>query len=106
VTWEATAPLAASARVPGRLTSDSGEQQLHLVAVDCAYPQPVCTEPDRRSAHQAWQLGEVALLLIDGSTACAVPGTRISPDLAVEVIRRLAKAFGAPAQNFRVTLRL
>lgn len=106
VTFEAQGDLVKAPRVPGRLVSTEGEEQLDLLAVDCAYPAPVCSEEERRAAHQAWQLGEIALLTVSGRTVCAVPGTRFTADLVVEVLRRVAKAFGAPPRNFKVSIQL
>jgi len=107
VTFAAGRALADTPRVEGRLTTDAGDELLlDLLAVDAAYPEVVCPEEHRQSAHQAWQFGQVALLDIDGRVAAAVPGTRFDADLACEVIRRLAKSVGASTGNFTVLLAL
>ena len=52
----------------------------------------------RAAAHQAWTLGEILLLEYDGRLTLVVPGTALSVELALEAVRRLAKAVGAPAR--------
>jgi len=107
VDWSAEGSLTDQPRVPGILTAAAGKsQQLDLLAVDAAYPEPVCPDGFRRSAHQAWQFGQVQLLETDGRLTCAVPGTRFTADLACEVLRRVAKAVGAPAHHFTVSIAL
>ncbi len=77
-----------------------------LLAVDAAYPIPVCPEAERRAAHQAWEFGQLGLVDVDGRVAAAVPGTRFDANLACEAIRRLAKSMGAPAGNYTVLIAL
>lgn len=106
VTWSATSPLQQTPKVSGELTSVQEHQQLDLLAVDAAYPMPVCPERQRQQAHQAWQLGQVALVDVDGRLAVAVPGTDFDANLACEVVRRVAKSVGAPTRNFTVSIAL
>ncbi len=78
-----------------------------MLAVDAAYPRTVCSSSQRHDAHQAWHFGEVLLLEDDtGRVAAAVPTISFDPNLAVDAIRRVAKALGAPSANFTVTLML
>lgn len=79
---------------------------LDLLAVDVAWPEPVCDEESRHLAHEAWHYGQVVLLERDGRTTLGVPGTRLSSDLVCEAIRRFSKAVGADATHFLVQLRL
>ena len=75
VTWRAAQPLDSGAHVEGGLTSaDDRYQGLDLLAVDSAYPTPVCPDSERKAAHQAWQFGEVVLLEVGGRVAAGVPG--------------------------------
>ena len=107
VVWSTGGALADSALVAGRVTSSRGdEQQLDLLAVDAAFPSVVCPEPERRSAHQAWTYGAVVLVELDDRLAAAVPGTRLDPNLACEVIRRVAKSVGAAPSRFTVSIGL
>lgn len=107
VVWSAESSLLRSAHVSGQLTaSDDRTHQLDLLAVDAAYPQPVCPEPERAAAHQAWHYGEVMLLDIDSRLAAAAPGVRFDANLMCETLRRVAKAVGAPAANFTVAVTL
>lgn len=104
VTWISATSLDDSAHVSGEFIGEADlSRQLDLLAVDSAYPEPVCPEPERRAAHQAWQFGEVLLFEINGRLAAAAPGTRFDANLACEVVRRVAKSVGAPAQNFTVS---
>ncbi|MBA3265655.1 MAG: hypothetical protein H0T14_04680 [Nocardioidaceae bacterium] len=107
VTWTSTTKFDGSARISGQLKNAAGlSRQLDLLAVDAAYPSPVCPEPERRAAHQAWQFGEVLLFEVDGHLAAAAPGTRFDANLACEVVRRVAKSVGAPSNNFTVSIAL
>ncbi len=107
VTWTSTTKFDDSARVSGQVENAAGlSRQLDLLAVDAAYPFPVCPEPERRAAHQAWQFGEVLLFEVDGHLAAAAPGTRFDANLACEVVRRVAKSVGAPSNNFTVSIAL
>jgi hypothetical protein len=107
VTWQAESSLLISPHVRGQLTSGRDLcQQLDLLAVDAAYPRPVCPETERAAAHQAWHYGELALLDIDGRLTAAVPGTRFEANLMCEALRRVAKAVGATASNFTVAVTL
>lgn len=107
VVWHAESSLLDTAHVAGQLTA--GTERTHpldLLAVDAAYPRPVCPEPQRAAAHQAWHYGEVVLVDIDTRLTAAVPGTRFDANVMCETLRRVAKSVGAPASNFTVTVTL
>jgi hypothetical protein len=107
VVWHAESSLLTTAHVTGQLTAGADRtHQLDLLAVDAAYPRPVCPEPERAAAHQAWHYGEVILLDIDMRLAAAVPGTRFDANIMCETLRRVAKAVGAPPTNFTVAVSL
>jgi hypothetical protein len=107
VVWRAHGDLETAALVPGELRgTDDHLHGLDLLAVDAAYPRPVCPDKERSAAHQAWQFGEVALLDIDGRLAAGAPGTRFSADLVCEVVRRVARAVGAERGSFSVSITL
>lgn len=111
VTWTAETSLGTAHQVTGALhaTSGDGGTSTHacdLLAGDLAYPAPALTETWRSAAHQAWSLGEVLLLSYDGRLTLVVPGTTVTAEPALEAVRRLAKAVGAPAERFTVALRL
>jgi hypothetical protein len=80
------------------------QQQLDLLAVDAAYPRPVCPDGLRVQVHQAWNLGEVLLVDVDGRVAAAAPGTRLDANAVCEVLHRFARAVGAPAGNVTVSI--
>src|SRR5213592_5017685 len=95
VQWHADEPLVTGALVRGSIqTADGRSQPLDLLAVDAAYPTPVCPDRERTAAHQAWQYGEVALLALDGRVAAGLPGRDIGVDLVCEALRRVAKSVG------------
>ena len=105
VTWRSMTPLEESARVRGSLGSPGQpSQDLDLLAVDSAYPAPVCPEAERRAAHQAWQFGEVLLLGVDGRVAAGVPVTFFDANLACETLRRVARSVGADTASFTVSI--
>lgn len=79
---------------------------LDLLAVDVAWPKPVCDEETRHLAHEAWHYGQVVLLDRDGRTTLGVPCTELSSDLVCEAVRRFSKAVGADSSHFLVQLRL
>jgi hypothetical protein len=107
VTWRATESLTSGAHVEGALTASAQRHlSFDLLAVDAAYPLPVCPETERRAAHLAWEFGEVVLLDIGGRVAAGVPGSRFDANLACEALRRVAKSVGAPSSNFAVTITL
>jgi len=111
VTWCATDGLTGSARVRGSLrrgAPPAGPETTpcDLLAVDDAYPAPVADDETRACAHQAWRHGEVHLGSCGGRLTLLVPGTGFSAELAMEAVRRLAKALGARATDFAVLLRL
>jgi len=107
VSWHSTSPLGDGPHVTGELDGDpGGSQRLDLLAVDAAYPAPVCPDAERRAAHQAWQYGEVVLLDRDGTICAGVPGRQFDANLAYEALRRLAKAVAADPGSFTVSLTL
>ncbi|MGH3447027.1 MAG: hypothetical protein ACRDQA_15800 [Nocardioidaceae bacterium] len=106
VCWQADSALTGGPHVTGHLTAHSDAQPLDLLAVDAAYPTVSCPETHRRTAHQAWQLGELALVEVDSRVAAAVPGTGFDANLVCEVVRRLAKAVGADPAQFTVSIAL
>ncbi len=107
VVWRAESSLMETAHVTGELFGGAGlSQQLDLLAVDAAYPGPVCPEPERAAAHRAWHYGEVLLIEIDSRLAAAIPGTRFNANVMCETLRRVAKSVGAPASNFTVAVTL
>jgi hypothetical protein len=107
VVWSADADLEGSALVAGSLHGSAGESHLlDLLAVDSAFPRPVCGDRERTAAHQAWQYGEVVLLSVNGRIAVGVPGTRFNADLVCETLRRVARSVGAPSSNFTVSITL
>lgn len=90
------------------LDSDDAPQPLtlDLLAVDVAWPKPVCDEQSRHRAHEAWHYGEVALLDRDGRPTLAVPSTEFTSDLVCDAVRRFSRAVGADPDHFLVQLRL
>ena len=107
VTWTAVTSLGSDPRVTGFLAGGSGmELPCDVLACDLAYPRTVVEEQWRSAAHRAWQLGETQLLSYDGRLTLLVPGTAVAVEDALEAVRRLAKAVGAPSDRFTITLRL
>jgi hypothetical protein len=111
VLWHATDERAArdvTATVHGEVRPLRGGDvlTLDLLAVDVAWPKPVCDEETRHMAHEAWHYGQVVLLDVDGRTTLGVPCTEFSSDLVCEAVRRFSKAVGADATHFLVQLRL
>jgi hypothetical protein len=109
VTWLLTSSLAAGPRVTGELRGGAEGTEVmacDLLACDAAFPEPVLGDPWRRDAHQAWAYGQVLVLRVDGRLCLVVPGNGFTADLVLETVARLAKAVGAPADRFTVSLRL
>ena len=107
VTWTAVDSIGATHLVAGCLrAANGGPLDCDVLACDLAYPVPVLDERWRHDAHQAWTLGEVLLVEYDGRLTMVVPGTTVTAEPALEAVRRLAKAVGAPADRFTVSLRL
>ena len=107
VAWTAVDSIGATHLVAGCLRGSDGDPvDCDVLACDLAYPVPVLDERWRHDAHQAWTLGEVLLVEYDGRLTMVVPGTTVTAELALEAVRRLAKAVGAPADRFTVSLRL
>jgi hypothetical protein len=107
VVWESDEGLRSGHLVTGRLLG-SGEAHLPcaLLAVDEAYPAPVVTDDVRTRAHQSWRHGQVLLVERSGTLTLAVPGRRFDADLVLDAMTRLAKAVGAPPDDWAVRLRL
>ena len=107
VTWTAVTSLGPTPHVSGALSGPSGASlECDVLACDLAYPQAVLEEKWRADAHHAWQLGETLLLEYDGRLTLVVPGTSVGVEAALEAVRRLAKAVGAPSDRFTVAIRL
>lgn len=105
VVWRASSALQDSAQVAGMIEAADGRAQvLDLLAVDAAYPAPVCPEKERSAVHQAWQFGEVMLMEVDGRLTAGAPGTRFDADRACEVVRRVARSVGAASGNVSVAI--
>lgn len=106
VIWSADTSVGASYLVDGRLRTDAEELACDILAGDLAFPAPVLTEGWRHDAHQAWAHGQVLLVSRDERLTLVVPGSSVDVEHALEAVRRLAKAVGAPAERFSVSLRL
>lgn len=103
--WRAAAALGDSPHAAGVFTSAAGESlPFDLLAVDAAYPAPVCPDPQRRTAHQSWRFGSVVLLEVSGTATAAVPAHRFDADLACETVRRVAASVGARAGAVTVSI--
>lgn len=106
VTWSAQSSLGDSHLVSGRLHAPGGELICDVLAGDLAFPSPVLDERWRHDAHQAWAYGQVLLASRDDRLTLVLPGSVVRVEDALEALRRLAKAVGAPAERFNVALRL
>jgi hypothetical protein len=106
VIWVAEDSLGLHHRVAGSLHGPEDTEACDVLAGDHAYPAVALTDPHRREVHQSWRLGQVLLLRCDGRLTLAVPGSIVDEPLALEAVRRFAKAVGAPVDRFSVTLRL
>jgi hypothetical protein len=107
VTWTAADSIGTTHVVAGCLAAAGSDPlDCDVLACDLAYPLPVLDERWRHDAHQAWTLGEVLLVEYDGRLTLVVPGTTVTAEPAMEAVRRLARAVGAPADRFTVALRL
>ena len=105
VTWHAVSSLGGH-HVTGELTAADGSCDCDLLAADLAYPAPVLGEKWRTLVHQAWWRGEAVLVELRGRLTVVLPGTEVTAEPALEAVRRLAKAVGAPPDRFTVALRL
>lgn len=105
VTWAPDAGLH-SGLVAGQLRSDVTGAGLpcDLLAADVAYPAPVVPESIRVATHQAWRHGETLLVTRDDRLTVAAPGIEQSADQVLEMLRRLARAVGAPPERFAARL--
>ncbi len=109
VTWSAESGLHGGHGghlVRGVLRAPTGELACDLLAVDEAYPTPVADDATRLRAHQAWRHGQVHLASYGDRLTLLVPGREFSAGLVLDVVGRLAKAVGAPADHYTVLLRL
>jgi len=107
VTWRAETSLGSTWHVTGVLDADgSAPLGCDLLAGDLAFPAPVLDDKWRSQAHQAWSLGEALLVEYAGRLTVVLPGTTVTADSALEAVRRLARAVGAPSDRFTVALRL
>jgi hypothetical protein len=107
VVWETDEGLRGGCLLSGMLrNAGDGHLGCSLLAVDEAYPAPVVPDDVRTRAHQAWRHGQVLLVERTATLTLAVPGRRFDADLVLEAIARLAKAVGAPPDDWAVLLRL
>jgi hypothetical protein len=107
VTWTPVAGLRAGHHVAGALTADGrAELACDLLAVDEAYPAPVVSDVARTRSHQAWQHGQVLLVVRQGRLTLAVPGTRFGAEQVLEALSRLARAVGASPERYAAHLRI
>ena len=107
VVWHSEEGLRSGHLVSGMLLN-SAEDQLPcaLLAVDEAYPAPVVPDDVRTKAHQSWRHGQVLLVERSETLTLAVPGRRFDAELVLEAMTRLAKAVGAPPEDWAVLIRL
>lgn len=107
VVWQSDEGLRSGHLVGGTLLN-SAEDQLAcaLLAVDEAYPTPVVSDDVRTKAHQSWRHGQVLLVERSETLTLAVPGRRFDAELVLEAMTRLAKAVGAPPEDWAVLIRL
>jgi hypothetical protein len=107
VTWESDEGLRTGHLVRGMLlNSEEDHLACALLAVDEAYPRPVVSDHVRTRAHQAWHHGQVLLVESEETLTLAVPARRFDADLVLEAMTRLAKAVGAPPDEWSVLLQL
>lgn len=108
VVWEALEPVAGQVIAKGQLRAvgSTDTLRLDLLAVDAAWPTLACAPAERREAHQAWHYGQVVILEQSGAAALGVPTVAFSADLAVEALRRFAKAVGSDPWRYAMHLRL
>lgn len=106
VTWVAEDSMGAGHLVSGTLHGQSDRAVCDVLAGDHAYPVAALDDTVRRDMHQTWSLGQVLLLSYDQRLTLAAPGRVVDAGLALEAVRRFAKAVGAPPHRFSVTLRL
>ncbi|KQY64487.1 MULTISPECIES: hypothetical protein [unclassified Nocardioides] len=108
VTWhaEAAADRLGGHLVHGLLVGDHVELPCDLLGVDRAWPEPVTDDATRVLAHQAWRNGQVLLVEHEDRLTLAVPGTGFTADRILTALARLAKAVGAPPENFVAAMRL
>jgi hypothetical protein len=107
VTWRSDETVTERPRVRGTLRAAADPelvQQLDLLAVDAAYPHQVAPDHIRRETHQAWFLGEALLVEIDSRVAVAAPGSNFDANDACELLRRFARAVGAPPHQVTVSI--
>jgi len=106
VTWRPDQGIRVGHLVAGLLSSGDDTLPCDLLAVDQAYPRPVCDDDTRTRSHQAWRHGQVLLQEYDGRLTLAVPGRDFSADRVLETLARLARAVGASPDDYAALLRL
>ena len=107
VTWTSERGINAGHRVEGALTAQGvAPLPCDLLAIDDAYPEPVASDAVRVRAHQAWQYGEVLLVVDTERVVLAVPGSRLDADTALIAVGRLARAVGAASGSYAVRLQV
>ena len=106
VTWSADSSLGSAHLVCGRLHTGTDELACDVLAGDLAFPAAVRGEDWRHDAHQSWAHGQVLVVRYEGRLTLVVPGSTVEVERALEAVRRLAKAVGAPSERFSVSLRL
>ena len=108
VVWEPEAPIG-SPYVPGHLVGpDPGAEPMacDVLACDRAYPEPALPEPVRREAHVQWWRQQVLLVRVADRLTLVCPGVDVDVESALECLRRLAKAVGAPSSHYTAAIRL
>ena len=63
-------------------------------------------EPVRREAHVQWSRQQVLLVRIAERLTLVCPGVDMEVEPALECLRRLAKAVGAPSSRYTAAIRL
>lgn len=106
VTWRPDQGIRVGHLVAGLLSSGHDTLPCDLLAVDEAYPRPVCDDDTRTRTHQAWRHGQVLLMEHDDRLTLAVPGRDFSADRVLEALARLARAVGASPDDYAALLRL
>jgi hypothetical protein len=108
VVWTPDHGLGREALVRGRLASTAPAEELacDLLAVDEAYPAPVADDATRTRAHQSWRHGQALLLTVEGRLTVAVPGRRLTADLVLTCLSRLARAVAADPERYAAVLRV
>jgi len=106
VTWMAQDSLGASHLVAGTLSGPTDSTPCDVLAGDHAYPDAALEGDVRREMHQSWMLGQVLVVTYGERMTRASPGRVVDAEMALESLRRFAKAVGATQDRMNVTLRL